>query len=88
MKFPFACALALAAAAGPMTARADDIDDLAKKTQNPIGDVISVPFQFNVNPNAGPFKRTQELLNIQPVAPISVAPDWNLIVRPIIPLLS
>ncbi len=69
-------------------ALADDVDELAKKTQNPVGDLISVPFQFNVNPGTGPFNRTQELLNIQPVAPISVAPDWNFIVRPIIPLLS
>lgn len=70
------------------SARADDVDSLAQKTQNPVSDVISVPFQFNVTPNTGPFNHSQYLLNIQPVAPIHVAPDWNLIVRPIIPVLS
>ena len=28
--------------------------DLAKKTQNPVGDLISVPFQFNFNGDFGP----------------------------------
>jgi len=88
MRNPFVYALALIAAFGLTTARADDVDELAKKTQNPVGDLISVPLQFNVNPNTGPFKRTQELLNVQPVVPISISPDWNLIVRPIMPLLS
>ena len=40
-------------------------EDLAKKSQNPIADLVSVPFQSNTNFNAGPFDRTQEVLNIQ-----------------------
>jgi hypothetical protein len=40
-------------------------EDLAQKSQNPIADMISVPFQSNTNFNAGPFDRTQEVLNIQ-----------------------
>ena len=45
-------------------------EDLAQKSQNPIADLVSVPFQSNTNFNAGPFNRTQEVLNIQPVVPL------------------
>lgn len=41
--------------------------EIAKKSQNPIGDLISVPFRSNTNFNADPHGGTQEILNIQPV---------------------
>jgi opacity protein-like surface antigen len=63
-------------------------EDLAKKSQNPIADMVSVPFQSNTNFNAGPFNRTQEVLNIQPVVPLHINADWNLIARTIIPVIS
>ena len=61
--------------------------DLAKKLQNPIGDLYSIPFQSNTNFNVGPNKGTQEILNIQPVIPIHITPDWNIITRTILPLI-
>ena len=61
--------------------------DLAKKLQNPIGDLISVPFQNDTNFNVGPHKGTQDILNIQPVIPIHLNQDWNLITRTILPLV-
>lgn len=61
--------------------------DLAKKLQNPIGDLISVPFQNNLNFNVGPHKGAQNILNIQPVIPIHLNRDWNLITRTIMPLI-
>ena len=63
-------------------------EDLAKKSQNPIADLVSVPFQSNTNFNAGPFNRTQEVLNIQPVVPLRLNADWNLISRTIMPVIS
>ena len=62
--------------------------DLQKASQNPIADLVSVPFQGNTNFNTGPFNRTQEILNIQPVVPMHLNEDWNVISRTIIPLLS
>ena len=62
--------------------------DLAKKSQNPIADLVSLPFQSNTNFNSGPFNRTQEILNIQPVVPMHLNEDWNVISRTIIPLVS
>jgi hypothetical protein len=70
-------------------ARADmSAEDLAKLAQNPVGNLISVPFQNNTNLNFGPDKGTQNILNIQPVIPISVDPDWNIITRTILPVIS
>jgi len=67
---------------------ADTHEDLAKKSQNPIADLVSLPFQSNTNFNAGPFNRVQEVLNIQPVVPLHINPDWNLISRTIVPVVS
>ena len=63
-------------------------EDLAKQSQNPIADLVSVPFQSNTNFNAGPFNRTQEVLNIQPVVPLHLNANWNLITRTIVPVMS
>lgn len=62
--------------------------DLAKKTQNPVADLISVPFQFNSFFETGPKGKTQNTLLIQPVIPFSLNEDWNFIARPIIPLIE
>ena len=66
---------------------ADDATELAKKLQNPIGDLYSIPFQNNTNFNTGPNKGTQDILNIQPVIPIHINDDWNVITRTILPLV-
>jgi opacity protein-like surface antigen len=67
---------------------AESSESLAKKSQNPIADMVSLPFQSNTNFNSGPFNRTQEILNIQPVVPLHLNEDWNVISRTIIPLIS
>ncbi len=48
-------------------AEAQEESDLAKKTQNPVGDLISIPFQNNFNFGVGPDDDMQYVLNIQPV---------------------
>jgi hypothetical protein len=63
-------------------------EELAKLAQNPIGNLISVPFQNNTNFNYGPNRGVQDILNIQPVIPISLTNDWNVITRTIVPLVS
>jgi opacity protein-like surface antigen len=70
------------------SAEPSENEDLAKQSQNPIADLISVPFQSNTNFNAAPFNRTQEVLNIQPVIPLHMNADWNLISRTIMPVVS
>ena len=63
-------------------------EELAKLAQNPVGNLISLPFQNNTNLNFGPEKGTQNILNIQPVIPIEVDKDWNVITRTILPVIS
>jgi hypothetical protein len=79
------CAAVLLAAA-PVRAEMS-AEELAKLAQNPVGNLISVPFQNNTNLNVGPEKGTQNILNIQPVYPIELNKDWNLITRTIVPLI-
>lgn len=62
-------------------------EELAKLAQNPVGNLISLPFQNNTNLNFGPEKGTQNILNIQPVIPISVSSEWNIITRTIVPVI-
>jgi hypothetical protein len=62
--------------------------DLAKAAQNPIANMISVPFQNNSNFAVGPHSKTQDVLNIQPVIPIKLNEDWNVITRWITPVIS
>ena len=80
--------LAVMVTAGGPAHAAMSATDLAKLAQNPVGDVISVPFQNNTNLNYGPEEGTQNVLNIQPVIPVSVNSDWNIITRTIVPVIS
>jgi len=60
---------------------------LREAAQNPIASLISVPFQNNTNFGVGQLDNTQNILNIQPVIPISLDRDWNLITRWIMPVI-
>ena len=77
-----------AALAAPIARAAMSADELAKAAQNPIANMVSVPFQNNTNLNFGPLKRNQNILNIQPVIPFELSKDWNLITRTIVPVIS
>ena len=63
-------------------------EDLLKKAQNPIANMISVPFQNNTSYGIGPDDRTSNVLNIQPVIPIGLGEKWNMITRTIIPIVT
>lgn len=66
-----------------------DADALAKKLANPIAAMISLPLQNNFDFGAGPDgDGFQYKLNFQPVIPVSINDDWNLITRIIIPFVS
>ncbi len=61
--------------------------ELAAKLQNPVADLISVPFQFNFDTGFGPKDGDKLTLNIQPVIPVSINEDWNVIIRTIMPVV-
>jgi hypothetical protein len=98
MRRPIVLALAVAAAgclAGPATAQdpaaataTDDAAALAQQLANPVAALISVPFQNNWDFGIGPDDEGWRwTLNVQPVIPISLSEDWNLISRTILPIV-
>lgn len=61
--------------------------ELAKKLQNPVASLISVPIQNNWDFGIGSANAMRYTVNIQPVVPLSISTDWNLIVRTIVPVI-
>ncbi len=63
--------------------------ELAKKLSNPVANLISVPIQYNYDEYDGANDGgTVDRLLLQPVVPISLGKDWNLITRTIVPILD
>jgi hypothetical protein len=76
-------------AASVRVAVADGAADLAQKLSNPVSDLISVPLQLNYDEGIGlGGNGSRWTLNVQPVVPISLNADWNIISRTIVPLVS
>jgi hypothetical protein len=67
---------------------ADDSQaELAKKLNNPVANLISVPIQNNWDFGIGPADAMKYTANIQPVIPVSISEEWNVIVRTILPVI-
>ena len=60
-------------------------DDLSRQAANPVADLMSFPFQNNLNMNYGPYNRNMNILNIQPVIPFA---GGRIITRTIFPIIS
>lgn len=68
-------------------AQEEEVQDAAKEAQNPLGNVISLPFQDNIDFGIGEYGKTGNTLNIQPVIPVTLSEKkkWLLMNRMIIP---
>ncbi|MGH7845523.1 MAG: hypothetical protein ACREQW_10180 [Candidatus Binatia bacterium] len=90
-RFPLLIILVLSSAFSAHAAEPQQpsAEELAKKTQNPVADLISVPLQNNWNFGAGlHHNKTIYVLNVQPVIPITLSDEWNLITRIIMPIIN
>jgi len=75
-------------AQGDQNPAADDAAAIAKKLANPIGALISVPFQNNMDLGIGDYNGTKNTLNFQPIVPFSLNAKYSLITRYIVPIIS
>jgi hypothetical protein len=86
----FVAARALAEDAPPAEAEGDDnLTEINKQLTNPVSSLWSITFQqnnFEIDPGNGQAERMSSNLLFQPVLPIGISPDWNLITRPVVPL--
>lgn len=63
-------------------------DEAAKDAaQNPLAKTISIPFQNDTYFNVGPNKSAVNALIVEPVIPIRLSENWNLITRTITPII-
>jgi hypothetical protein len=79
-----------ATASAPLTALSQEsASALATQLSNPVAALISVPFQLNYDQDIGTARGGDRwVLNVQPVVPIGLNADWNLISRTIVPLVT
>jgi hypothetical protein len=77
-----------AASQAPEAAETNESAELAQKLTNPLASLISIPiqnwFDFNLGPKKDGFRYTMEA---QPVYPMQVSKDWNLLSRTTIPVV-
>ena len=72
----------------PLTKAVGDAE-LAQELTNPIADIVTIPIQINFDNDIGiNDEGSKTTTNIQPVIPIEINSDWNLITRTIFPIIS
>lgn len=63
-------------------------EDLGAQVANPVASLISVPFQNNIDCCYGERGSVRYTLNVQPVVPVALGDDAQVIIRTILPFIS
>lgn len=69
----------------------ESLTEVNKKLTNPVSEVWSIAFQQNnyvVSTVSGQGDKWNSNLNFQPVMPVSLTKDWNLITRPVLTVFN
>ncbi len=64
-----------------------DESAIAKESQNPVGNLTILPLENYTNFGFGPHEGTQNILEFEPVVPVHLGSDWNLVNRAVIPVV-
>ena len=83
-----AFSLALAGPAALAQSAPDSSAELAKKLSNPIAALTSVPIKADWDTGIGARDADRTTYVVQPVIPITLSKDWNLISRTIVPYID
>lgn len=89
----FVCLLLMAALTGPAASQEQDesLTEVNKKLTNPVSETWSISFQQNnyrISTIPGQGDRWNSNLNFQPVLPVALTGNWNLITRPVVTLIN
>lgn len=61
---------------------------LAKQSQNPVANLVSLPLQYNYYTGGGLGSASEMVLNVQPVLPLPIGKNWMIVSRTIVPFVS
>lgn len=61
---------------------------LAKASQNPVANMVSLPVQYNFITAGGLGENTERIINVQPVIPLPIGEDWLIVSRTVVPFVS
>ena len=61
---------------------------LAKQSQNPVADLVSLPLQYNFYTAGGLGPNSELVLNVQPVLPLPIGERWLIVSRTIVPFTN
>jgi len=78
-------------AGAPEVGDKQNLQEIGKQLNNPVSSIWNITTQSNMyfeKGNLSSAYRGQFVFNFQPVLPIPLTKDWNLIPRPVIPFLS
>src|SRR5690242_16899583 len=62
--------------------------NLAKQSQNPVANMVSLPFQYNFYTNGGLGENSELVLNVQPVVPLPIGENWLIVSRTVVPFTN
>lgn len=66
----------------------ESAQELSDKLSNPVSNIISVPFQNNTVWGIGPNNGSQNILNFQPVIPLTISKGLTMINRLVLPIVA
>jgi hypothetical protein len=73
---------------GPWLAAAQSTQPLVQQAKNPFADVTNLQFYFDANLGLPPGNQVQPVMTFQPLIPFSVSPQWSIITRTVLPVIS